>query len=152
MKWKTLPHIPEGKRLTAKEQAEVKEQMIEQCIEENKYYCPLCGRRFSSLVVKRQLQKNKFTSPIALDHDHHTGHIRGLLCTSCNKVEGVVSKAITTWGATHRDNTVQYLRNLADYLESEPSVYLHSSHRTPEEKIIQQKKRRQRKAKAKKDK
>lgn len=39
------------------------------------------------------------------DHDHRTGHTRGLLCHRCNR-------AIPTWA------TPAWLRALADYLEA----------------------------------
>lgn len=45
---------------------------------------------------------------LAVDHDHVTGHIRGLLCDRCNKVLGSIKDDPKT------------LRTLADYIESAP--------------------------------
>lgn len=46
------------------------------------------------------------TRPLAVDHNHQTGEVRGLLCHQCNLVVG-----------NARDDPVT-LRKLADYLES----------------------------------
>lgn len=37
--------------------------------------CELCGRH-----------KSEFTRSLAVDHDHKSGRIRGLLCFTCNKL------------------------------------------------------------------
>jgi hypothetical protein len=57
--------------------------------------CPGCGT-----AINRTLQGR-----LAVDHDHATGQIRGLLCSGCNLAVG-----------NARDNP-STLRNLADYLE-----------------------------------
>ena len=152
MKWQELEHIEKGKRLTPKEQDRVKDAMIEQLIASSTFSCPLCHRSFDDLERKnreQELKGKRYTSPIALDHDHVTGFLRGLLCTSCNRAEGIIADAVKTWGQTHRDGITQYLRNLIEYLESEPHVYLHKAHRTSDEKKAIAKKRRQKKAKEK---
>lgn len=144
MEWKILKSIPTDKRLTPKQQKEVKDAMIQQLKSEHEFYCPLCHRSFDELEEKNRTQALKgkrYTSPIALDHDHETGHIRGLLCTSCNRVEGSINQAITRWGATKREGITEYLRNLIDYLEQIPSPYTHTTHRTPEELKIKRKTR-----------
>lgn len=56
--------------------------------------CPVCLRH-----------KDEFTTNLAVDHDHITGEIRGLLCNYCN--HRMVGR--------HRDSAL--LRRIADYLE-----------------------------------
>ena len=48
--------------------------------------------------------QTQFKTRFAIDHDHKTGKVRGLLCGSCNWILGQVN-----------DSTVQ-LQNLMDYL------------------------------------
>jgi len=43
--------------------------------------------------------------PEAIDHDHHTGRVRGVLCTPCNQ------------GIGHMFDEPKRLRAAADYLE-----------------------------------
>ena len=40
--------------------------------------CKICGKH-----------QSKFKKALALDHDHRTGLIRGLLCSSCNRALGM---------------------------------------------------------------
>ena len=42
---------------------------------------------------------------LAIDHDHHTGYVRGLLCSVCNVL-------------LHKDATVESLRATVEYLKS----------------------------------
>lgn len=56
--------------------------------------CAICGRPEPS---NRMLD---------VDHDHATGRVRGLLCTSCNRVLG------------HAQDSASRLRRAADYLDT----------------------------------
>lgn len=56
--------------------------------------CAICERH-----------ESEFKTSLAVDHDHHTQRIRGLLCTSCNY----------RMVARHRDG--ELLRKIADYIE-----------------------------------
>lgn len=60
--------------------------------------CALCG--IASGRRKR----------LAVDHDHKTGAVRGILCTDCNRI---------VLGRLARDSPVFFLRGLA-YLEDSP--------------------------------
>ena len=59
--------------------------------------CALCGR---ATGVRKKL---------AVDHDHKSGYVRGLLCGPCNKLLGFA-----------RDNP-EFFRRCAEYLEEPPA-------------------------------
>ena len=80
------------------------------------FKCPLCG---TSLL-------NKQRGGAVLDHCHEHKFVRATLCRVCNTGEGVVKTAAVRYGRG-KENHVQWLRNLADYLE------LHS---TPQTRFI----------------
>lgn len=92
------------------------------------YTCPLCGGALR--------QRSKKTP--ALDHDHSTGFIRGVLCVNCNGIEGKINnlvrraKGVLDKGA--------YLERLVLYWDhhSTPQYggVLHHTHKTPEEKRL----------------
>lgn len=82
------------------------------------YRCPICKNTLAGKVP-------------ALDHCHITGNIRAALCGTCNTSEGKVR-----YGARYRaprdhliwHDDIQWLRNLADYLEyhkNNPSGLIH---------------------------
>ena len=66
----------------------------EELLEEQKFSCGICKRH-----------ESEFAKKLAVDHDHHTGEIRGLLCQYCN--QRVLGR--------HRDPII--FRNTAEYLE-----------------------------------
>ena len=60
--------------------------------------CDACG--------EPETQRNQYGPvPLAVDHDHGTGRIRGLLCMKCNRTLGLVKESIKT------------LNGLVSYLE-----------------------------------
>lgn len=59
------------------------------------FKCPICQKR--SIVG--------ITAKVVADHDHHTGHIRGFICDSCNT------------GLGRFKNGDNYLKNAIRYLE-----------------------------------
>ena len=81
-----------------------------------------------------------------LDHDHKTGHIRGVLHRGCNAMEGVVvnnmARNLMTWARLE-----QLFERMRWYQEQQQPV-LHPTHRTAEERKVRAKKR----AKARKSK
>jgi hypothetical protein len=101
-----------------------------------KYKCPIC---------RGPLQVNV----TALDHSHKNGHCRSVLCRSCNVGEGKVMAGLkfrtTKTNLAYRD-PVQWLRNLADYLEyheNNPSGIIHPTFdiKTGKQKPVKRKKR-----------
>ena len=82
------------------------------------------------LYRKQKAAKQKYRCPIclgslahglnALDHSHKNGQIRSVLCNSCNVSEGkVLAGALfrTPMSNMAKQDTIKWLRNLANYLE-----------------------------------
>jgi len=101
--------------------------------------CPLC-----------LLPLPEETRQTAIDHDHITGEIRGLLHLGCNRVEGVVFKAISTFGKQGKDydTCVPFLERLAEYLKKDGKGLIYHLHKTPEEKEIENKRKAAARARA----
>jgi len=57
-------------------------EQYEQMEEYQDHKCKICGKEESTL------DKNKNVKRLAIDHDHNTGQIRGLLCSPCNTALG----------------------------------------------------------------
>jgi hypothetical protein len=70
-------------------------------------HCPLCGKQMGRARLP------------AVDHDHKTGRIRGLICAYCN----------TTLGELHDD--AGWLARAADYLTNPPAVAIIGEHFVP---------------------
>lgn len=58
------------------------------------YVCLICSRP----------ERYKGRDNLCVDHDHKTGKVRGLLCSSCNKALGLL------------EDNVEWLRKAEDYL------------------------------------
>lgn len=74
----------------------ITEEQYDQLLREQEGCCAVC-----------QKHESEFTVRLAVDHDHQSGEIRGLLCRYCN--HRVVGR--------HRKEHAGMLRRVADYLE-----------------------------------
>jgi len=97
--------------------------------------CPLCLASFTDAkMVKRKLVP-KYQP--ALDHDHATGHIRGVLCTNCNGMEGKIKNRVNR--AKRELSLIQWLENLLKYWKQHnnpKTVLIHPTHKTDDEKRL----------------
>lgn len=106
------------------------QQVKEMFLEKQQYICPLC-----TISLREMPSVN-----ICLDHDHHTGMVRGVLCRNCNSMEGKISRAITR--AKRTLSVVEYLRRLQEYWAfNQSGSIIHPTFKTPEEKLLLRNKR-----------
>jgi hypothetical protein len=63
--------------------------------------CAICGKKSDTYLP--QCKKNK---KLAVDHDHETGKIRGILCENCNRGIGLLS------------HSIELLKNAMDYINN----------------------------------
>lgn len=95
------------RQLKQSELNEVRNEMIMSQLDR----CVLCGTKLS----------DEKSTP-HMDHDHNTGHMRAVLCRSCNVYEGVVIHKFTRSGLKGRGmDYIQWLKNLVEYLEKDYS-------------------------------
>lgn len=95
--------------------------------------CLLCGKPLDFSI------KGAKGDSVVCDHDHNNGRIRGALHRSCNGGEGRVASACGRWivGSMGSSATIaNALRNMADYLDREPTNYIYPTHKTEEEKRL----------------
>jgi hypothetical protein len=90
------------KELELKKHYEITLDEYHDLIESQNNVCAICGK---PEFVKDQHGKLR---SLAVDHDHATGEIRGLLCTNCNKGIGHLQDSITILTAA-----INYLKNHA---------------------------------------
>ena len=90
----------------------------------------------------------------ALDHDHATGRIRGVLDIRTNSWEGKVKNSFSRAGVAGLGaDYVRSLRNLADYMEKDWTKNpLHPTYKTEDEKRLLRNKRAKKARAKKKDK
>lgn len=95
--------------------------------------CLLCGKPLDFSI------KGAKGDSVVCDHDHNTGRIRGALHRSCNGGEGKVASACGRWIVGSMGSSAAIanaLRNMADYLDREPTEYIYPTHKTEEEKRL----------------
>ena len=99
--------------------------------------CCLCGNKMS-------------LDEAVLDHDHDTGHIRGVLHRQCNHAEGRIVSWIRRTGK--HNEPVDFLERLTKYWKADHTDKpIHPTHRTEQEKeigILKRKMKRLKTAKA----
>lgn len=78
--------------------------------------CDICGSEGFTIATGKQ---RAVTLKLAVDHDHITGEIRGLLCHNCNRALGLMQ------------DDVAALRKAADYLEGATTIPKGSSGEAP---------------------
>lgn len=75
-----------------------------------------------------------------LDHDHTTGHCRGVLHRGCNSMLGKIENNRCIAQLSDKDLLNTFLSNVGEYLERSTGV-LHNTHKTDEEKRIRRNKK-----------
>ena len=68
-------------------------------LESQNYVCKICGKPEQDVCNKKGAVRN-----LAVDHDHATGRVRGLLCRGCNQGLGNFKENLTSL-----QNAISYL-------------------------------------------
>lgn len=107
------------KQLEPKDVRETRERLLE----EQEGFCTLCETYIQ-------------LGDAHLDHSHQTGRIRGVLCSSCNKTEGILRSKFIRSGIHKKIKFETYLKNLAEYLTKEHHKIYHPSNRPGSKKLM----------------
>lgn len=97
-----------------------------QMLRDQGYKCGLCGKLCNNQEA-------------ALDHDHRTGRVRGVLHSSCNILLGKVENFTGRYGqALIREGRLKSaLIGMPAYMDDDYSrMPLHYRHKTPEDKLL----------------
>lgn len=84
------------------------------------------------LLCLRPIEKEN----TVLDHDHDTGECRGVLHRGCNALLGKLENGRAINNLTDHTAWVQWLSNVAKYIEEAKMGVYHPSHKTEEEKRL----------------
>jgi hypothetical protein len=85
-------------------------EMYERIAEHQGYVCYVCA--LPEPVKGRRL---------AVDHDHTTGEVRGLLCSRCNPALGKLERAFVRYGIHKTCNFISWFTRLAEYARTTPA-------------------------------
>lgn len=93
--------------------------------------CAVCGIPIDTKTKGRG-------SDYALDHNHETGEVRGVLHRSCNSALGKLDHAVGRWGAKSMQYSaiLPYLKAVVAYYEAcdeKGTGLLYPNHKTPEQ-------------------
>ena len=99
--------------------------------------CAVC-----KLPIDIQVKGNK--SDYVCDHDHSTGEIRGILHRSCNAGLGRMDNAAGRWGAKSMEypRIIAWIKQALAYYDSPGTGMLYPGHKTPEERALAAKQKR----------
>ena len=74
-------------------------QCYDKMLRDQNYSCAICG-------TKENIVHKKTARSFAVDHNHETGEVRGLLCNTCNRGLGLFKDNITVL-----ESAAEYLKN-----------------------------------------
>jgi len=115
-------------------------------LKEQDWCCAICGKGLKTAWSKEPLS-------IHWDHCHETGFMRGVVCRTCNIVEGKAWNSYcrqTKKDKRTKDKYLKIIKGLSFYYDNFLNKELiHPTFKTPEEKKELAKKRAKRKRKAK---
>lgn len=97
------------------------------------------------LLCKRPIKNGQGTDGV-LDHDHVTGHVRGVLHRGCNAMLGHLENNRPRHMLTDDDKFFTFLSNIAGYLSGEYSQNpQYPTHKTAQEKALAARERQRKK-------
>jgi hypothetical protein len=95
--------------------------------------CDICGEPVGAGTKKTA----------ALDHDHDTGYVRGVLCINCNGIEGKIRNLVRRLGRgrTKTEMLASVLAYWFKHQEPQWGGIYHHTHLTDEEKRLERNKK-----------
>jgi len=85
--------------------------------------CPLCGKEIKDPVLDHQHKRK--SDKVG---ENGNGLVRGVLCRSCNAVEGKIINSMKRYlGNISKEETIEFLQNLIEYYKKEPYNLVHPS-------------------------